>query len=173
LAKRHREILGRLDPIGLNRYQITEEDVQTVEQYLRIIQAGLVGETTWQEMIRYGGAYGTSILIHEIVEIRALKAKGLQPLHQKTRALRQLLAQHIDAHSLALYEEHRYLQEVISRLYGETFEVATLLKANRNDEVDLQLFLESAIGVFLLEEHRLGEAQMQLAKLKGGLTYEN
>jgi hypothetical protein len=70
LAKRHHDILGRLDSIGLNRYHIFVEDIRTVEAYLKIIQAGLSGETTWQEMIRYGGPYGTSILIHEIVEMR-------------------------------------------------------------------------------------------------------
>jgi hypothetical protein len=124
-------------------------------------------------MIRYGGPYGTSILIHEIVEIRALQAKGLQPLRQKTRALRQMLALNVDAHVLAVYEEHRYLQEAISRLFGRSFEVATLVKANRNDEVDLQLFLESTIGVFLLEENRVHEAQVQLAALKGELRHES
>jgi hypothetical protein len=52
-----------------------------------------------------------SILIHEIVEIRLLKAKGLEPLRQQTEALQRLLAQNIEAHIIATYEEHLYLQE--------------------------------------------------------------
>ncbi|MFN8494742.1 MAG: hypothetical protein U0350_44480 [Caldilineaceae bacterium] len=166
MAKSYRDLLHRLDAIGLSRYQITNQDVQTVEQYLALIQAGLIGETTWQEMMRYAGPYGTSILIHEIVEIRTLEAKGLKPLRQKTRQLRKLLAEHVEAHVLALYEEHRYLQEVINRLYGVMLEVATLVKANRNDEVDLQLFLDSNIGVFRLEEERVAEARAILSRLK-------
>jgi hypothetical protein len=50
------------------------------------------------------------------------------------------LAENIDAHIIGVYEETLYLQEVIGRLFGQKFEVATLLKANRNDERDLQLF---------------------------------
>jgi hypothetical protein len=44
LAKRHRELLTRLDPVGLKRYQITEGDVGTVEKYIGIIQADLKGD---------------------------------------------------------------------------------------------------------------------------------
>jgi hypothetical protein len=167
LAQRHRHLIARLEPVGLNRYWITEKDIQTIERYLSIIQQDLKGESTWEDIIRYGGAYSTSILIHEIVEIRALEARGLNPLKQRTRALRALLGQHVEAHVIALYEEHLYLQEVIVRFYNQRFEVATLVKANRNDETDLQLFLESEVGIYLLEEDRVEEARHILAKLKG------
>ncbi len=59
-----------------------------------------------------------SILIHEIVEIRLLKAKGFEPLRQQTEALQRLLAQNIQAHIIATYEEHLYLQEAVSRFLG-------------------------------------------------------
>lgn len=167
MAKRHRDLLARLEPVGLNRYQITETDVQTVEKYLSIIQKKLTVETTWQELVYYGGPYGTSILIHEIVEIRLLKAKGFEPLRQRTEALQSMLAQNIEAHIVATYEEHLYLQEVVSRFLRQKFEVATLIKANRPDEVDLQLFLESDVGVYLLEEEQVDEARQVLARLKG------
>jgi len=108
LVKLYRTLLTQFDPIGRKRYEIQEKDLEIVERYLAIIQRGLVGETTWQEMLRFRGPYGTSILIHEIVEIRILEAKGLRPLHQKTRTLRDLLAAHVDAHVAAVYEEHRY-----------------------------------------------------------------
>ena len=167
MAKRHRNLLARLEPVGLNRYQITETDVQTVEKYLGIIQRKLTITSTWQELVQYGGPYGTSILIHEIVEIRLLKVKGLEPLRQQTEALQRMLAQNIEAHIIATYEEHLYLQEAVSRFLGQKFEVATLIKANRPDEVDLQLFLESDVGIYLLEEQRVNEARRVLARLKG------
>jgi hypothetical protein len=170
LAKQYRTLLTQFDPIGLNRYHIQEEDIEIVDRYLTIIQHGLIGETTWQEMLRFRGAYGTSILIHEIVEIRILETRGLQPLRQKTRTLRSLLAANVDAHVMAVYEEHQYLQDVLSRLYGQIFEVATLVKANRSDEIDLQFFLESDVGVFLLEEDRISDARLVLARLKGELN---
>ena len=167
MAKRHRELIARLDPVGLNRYQITEKDVRTVERYLDILQSKFKGASAWDDMMRYGGPYGTSILIHEVVEIRILEGRGLRPLSLHRRRLVQTLTEHIDAHVMGLYEEHRYLQEVINRLYGQTFEVATLVKANSNDERDLQLFLESEIGIYLLEEQRVEPAQEALARLKG------
>ncbi len=86
------------------------------------------------------------------------------------KSLRQLLAQNVDAHVMALYEEHRYLQEVISRVYGQTFEVATLVAANCI-ESDLEEFLQSEIGVFRLENDRINEADRILDRLRGE-TYE-
>jgi len=44
VAKRHRELMARLEAVGLNRYQITEKDVRAVEKYLSIIQEELKGE---------------------------------------------------------------------------------------------------------------------------------
>lgn len=166
MAKRHRELLTRLEPVGLGRYHITEADIQTVEKYLGIIQKKIKTLSTWQELVRYGGPYGTSILIHEVVEIRTLQVRGFEPLRLGKLALRKLLAQNIDAHVIALYEEHLYLQEVIGRLFRQRFEVATLLKANRNDQRDLQLFLESEVGIYLLEQERVETARQVLARLK-------
>jgi hypothetical protein len=44
LAKRHREILAKLDPVVVTRYQITEKDLRTIEKYLQIIQRHLLAE---------------------------------------------------------------------------------------------------------------------------------
>jgi hypothetical protein len=169
VAKKHREILARLDSVGLRRYQITEKEVRIVEKYLSIIQEDLKGISAWDDLIGYGGSYGTSILIHEVVELRELEARGLdlRLRGQSQQALRDFLAENIEAHVMALYEEHSYLQEVISRLYGQLFEVATLVKANSNDEQDLQLFLESKVGVYIMEEERVETARQALARLKG------
>lgn len=169
MAKQQPELLARLDSIGLKRYHITETDVWTVEKYLSIIQADLRGDSAWDDLVHYGGLYGTSILIHEVVEIRELYARGLdlKLRGQSQQSLRKFLAEHIEAHIMALYEEHLYLQEVISRVFGEKFEVATLVNTNSNDERDLQLFLESDVGLFLLEEDRIEAARRMLARLKG------
>ena len=51
-------------------------------------------------------------------------------------------------------------------MYGQTFEVATLVKANSNDDRDSQLLLESDIGIYLLEEARIEAAQQALNRLK-------
>lgn len=167
MAKRHRQLLARLDPVGLNRYQITERDIQKVEKYLRIAQSILKEASTWHNLQTYSGAFATGIMIHEVVELRILEARGLNPLKQRRRMLQRLVAENIDAHVYALYEESLYYQEVIMRKFGQHFEVATLIKANSNDDRDLQLFLESDVGVFLLEEERVEQARQIMARLKG------
>ena len=60
-------------------------------------------------------------MIHEVVEIRGLRAKGIEPLRQSVDRLRQILQENLEIHVIATYEEHRYLQEVINRLYGQNF----------------------------------------------------
>ena len=170
MAKRHRDILAKLDPVAVARYQITEEDIRTIEGYLKIIQANLEleGVSLWQQIMTFPGAYATSLVVHEIVEIRLLQARGIEPLKLNTFALRQTLATNIDAHVQATYDEHLYLQDYINRYYKQFFQIGTLLKANRVDdlETDFQLLLESDIGVVIVEDDKLVKAQQMIAGLK-------
>jgi hypothetical protein len=164
-------VLAKLDPIAVARYQITEKDVRTIERYLSIIQADLEleGVSLWQEIIDFPPAYATSLVIHELVEIRVLLARGIDPLKLDTDTLQQTLASNIDVHIQSVYEEHSYLQEYISRRYQQLFQIGTLLKVNRLDvdEVDLQLLLSSDIGVVIIEDDKLDEARRIINELKG------
>lgn len=141
MAKQHREVLAKLDPVAVARYQITEKDIQTIERYLRIIQADLEpdGVSTWQEIRDFPSAYATSLTVHEIIEIRLLRVKGIDPVKLDTETLQQTLASNIDAHIQATYDEHAYLQEYISRQYKLFFQVGTLLKVNRQDVDEIEL----------------------------------
>jgi hypothetical protein len=169
LAKRHREVLDKLDPVAVARYQITEKDIRTIEQYVKIIQAGLRGVSIWQEIQAFPGAYATSLVIHEIVEIRLLQARGIDPFKLDTETLQLTLASHVDAHIQAIYDEHLYLQEYIARSYKQLFQIGTLLKVNREDdlETDFQLLLESDVGVVIVEDDKLEVARQIIAELKG------
>lgn len=168
MAKKHREVLAKLDPVAAARYQITEKDIRTIERYLKIIQADLKGVSTWQEIRDFPTAYATSLVIHEIVEIRLLQAKGLDLFKLRTEALQQTLAINIDTHVQAIFDEHLYLQEHISRHYRQFFQVGTLLKVNRSDdfETDLQLLLESDVGVVIIEDDKLDAARQIISELK-------
>lgn len=166
MANRHRDVLAKLDPLAVARYQISEKDIRAIERYLKIIQADLYGVLTWQEILDFDGPYATSIVIHEIVEIRHLEAAGVQPFKLKPKALRAALATHKSAHVVALYEEHIFLQEYIQRQFHQQFQIATLIMTNR-DEDDLELFLESELGVYILEEKRVEAAQAILDQMKG------
>ncbi len=171
MARKHREVLAKLDPVAVARYQITEKDIRTIERYLKIIQTTLEqeGVSLWQEIMEFPSAYATSLTVHEIVEIRLLQARGIDPLKLDTFALRRVLATHIDAHVQAIHDEHQYLQDYINRHYKQLFQIGTLLKVNRDDdfETDLQLLLESDIGVVIVEDNRLEEAEQIMTELKG------
>jgi hypothetical protein len=169
LARRHREVLAKLDPVAVARYQITEKDIRTIERYLKIIQAKLRGVSVWQEITDFPGHYTTSLVVHEIVEIRLLEARGIDLLKLNTAALQNMLANNIDAHIQAILDEHVYLQGYIARHYKQFFQIGTLLKVNRDDdeETDFQLLLESDIGVVIVEDDKLEDARGIIAELKG------
>ncbi len=80
---------------------------------------------------------------------------------------RECLTENIETHALATYEEHLYLQEAIARFLGQKFEVASLIKANRGDDDDLERFLESDYGIYFSGEDRVEEAERVIAQLKG------
>jgi hypothetical protein len=171
LAKRHREVLAKLDPMAVARYQITEKDIRTIERYLKIIQADLEreGVSLWHDIIELPTGYSTSLVVHELVEIRLLQAQGIDPLKLSTSTLQQTLARHIEAHIQATYDEHLVLQEYIARHYRQAFQVGTLLKVNRDDEQeeDLQLLLASNVGVVIIEDDKLAAARQIITELRG------
>jgi len=55
---------------------------------------------------------------------------------------------------------------LLIRQLGQSFELGTLVRANTNDE-DFEFFLESDVGVFLVEEERIEAARRAIAQLKG------
>jgi hypothetical protein len=169
LAKRHRQVLAKLDPLAVARYQITEKDIRTIERYLKIIQAKLPGVSLWQDIVELPGPYTTSLVVHEIVEIRLLEARGIDLLRLNTAALQNTLANNIDAHIQAILDEHVYLQDYIARHYKQFFQIGTLLKVNRDDdeETDFQLLLDSDLGVVIVEDDKLEDARRIIAELKG------
>lgn len=171
MAKQHREVLDKLDPVAVARYQITEKDIRTIERYLKIIQADLElqGVSLWQEIVELPTGYATSLVVHELVEIRLLQSQGIDPLKLDTDTLQQTLTRNIEAHIQATFDEHVYLQEYIAQHYQQAFQVGTLLKVNRDDELeeDLQLLLSSSVGVVIIEDNKLAAARQIIAELRG------
>lgn len=166
MADKYTLLLERLDPIGIARYQISVNDLKKVERYVNVLQSSLAANV-WDEATSIVGEYGTSIIIHEITEFRGLVRNGIQPLRENRRSLQRILNLHVDVHVFAVYEEHLYLQEALIRKYGQRFEVATLIRANQLDDRDLNLLLESQIGIFLFEAARVSEARQTIERLKG------
>ena len=164
ITSEHHRLLDIFDRSALDEYGITAQDLERIKEYVILLQQDLP-TTVWEEAVNIGGEYGTSIIIHEIVELRELIRLGIAPL-ATDEAVADRLKEHPEAHALALWEEHRYLQKVIRRKYDRRFEVATLIRANRYDELDVERFQESDVGVFILEsEEQVEKARMLLNRL--------
>ena len=120
MATNYAELLRRFDPIGIARYQITARDLETVHRYLMILQSDLP-RNSWNEALTTSGEYGTSVVVHEVVQIRGLLRVGFQPLRNDAKRISEFLDEHREIHAAGLYEEHLYLQDVLMRKFGEHF----------------------------------------------------
>lgn len=49
-TSQYQQLWTRFDPVGLNRYDITTDDLRFIERYIYILQSGL-RETVWDNVI--------------------------------------------------------------------------------------------------------------------------
>lgn len=101
--------LSDFDPKLIIAYAITEQDLTNIYQYLRALQAHL-NLATWDD-ICIGGYYGTSALLHEVVELRILLSRDPYLLTQSDAKIRAFarLPHNRDAHVRGLEVEYAYL----------------------------------------------------------------
>ena len=139
--------LADFDPTIVAQYAITEQDLQQVALYVRLLQ----GEDapTLADMA-VGGYYGTSALLHEVVELRALLEREPELLDWQGHTVRQFFHANPAAHANALVVEHRYLQTCIEDAFGQRFSLEALVTANAGQR-DFELLLASDIPVPIFE----------------------
>lgn len=135
--------LADFDPVIVERYGITEETLAQVVRYVQLLQ----GENapTLDDII-VGGYYGTSALLHEIVELEVLLAREPGLLQFDRAAAIRFFRANLDAHVRALTEEYVYLQATIERLFGEQVGLGALVMANA-DQPDFEFLVESPVHV--------------------------
>jgi len=150
--------LADFDPTIVAQYAITEQDLQQVALYVRLLQ----GEDapTLADMA-VGGYYGTSALLHEVVELRALLEREPELLDWQGHTVRQFFHANPAAHANALVVEHRYLQICIEDAFGQRFSLEALVTANAGQR-DFELLLASDIPVPIFETSL---AEVQQAEL--------
>lgn len=157
--------LADFDPAIVAQYAITEQDLQQVARYVRLLQ----GEDapTLADMA-VGGYYGTGALLHEVVELRALLERD-PGLLQKTRfqASRFFYA-NLDAHAQALAAEYQYLGDKVASVFGERIPLGALVKANAQQR-DFEILVEHDIPVPLFDptEAETARAAALLSRLRG------
>lgn len=127
------------DPQVIAKYDITREGLDRVMRYLRLLQGP---DAPALKDIAVGGYYGTSALLHEVVELGILLEREPGLLSLKRRQARAFWRRNKDAHVTALVTEYTYLQRQIGEVLGEKVEINALLWANTTRR-DFDLLAES------------------------------
>ena len=156
--------LADFDPATVAQYAITEQDLQRVARYVQLLQGE---DAPTLADIAVGGYYGTSALLHEVVELRALLERE-PALLQKTRfQAGQFFYANLDAHAQALAAEYQYLGDKIASVFGERMPLGALVKANAQQR-DLEILAEHDIPVPLFDptEAETARAAALLSRLR-------
>ena len=105
--------LSDFDPKPLIEYAITERDLTSIYQYLQAMQDHF-DMATWQE-IALGGYYGTSALLHEVVELRILLDRDPYLLTRSIKEIKEIARSVLnhDAHIRGLETEYGYLPSTV------------------------------------------------------------
>lgn len=163
---RRRITLGDFDPRPIIEYNITTSDLSNVYIYLQAMQAHLP-EGTWKE-IRLGGHYGTSALLHEVVELRILLNRDPYLLTRSKQEIKAF-ARHsgnYDAHLRGLEVEYRYLQPTILRVFHKRVDIGALVQANTGRFGDWDDLFETTLPFFEPTEAEIAEAELLLTRLR-------
>jgi len=120
--------LDDFDPEAIQAWQITPNDLNRVLQYVNKLQGNLTHTTL--DDIRIGGIYGTSALLHEVVEVRILLGRDPMLLRRHPSDIAAFLAVNPDAHLQGLAEEYTYLQRQIHRRFRVWCNIGALVQAN-------------------------------------------
>jgi len=156
--------LADFDPTIVAQYAITEQDLQQVALYVRLLQGE---DAPTLADIAVGGYYGTGALLHEVVELRALLEREPELLNWQGHAVRQLFHANPDVHANALVAEHRYLQACIEDTFGQRPSLEALVTANAGWR-DFELLLVSDIPVPIFEPSlaEVQQAELLLERLR-------
>lgn len=140
------------------------QDVENARRYVAMLQG--VRSPTFRHLAA-GGSYGTSVLLHEVVEVRILLGQDPGLLRRPRAQAITLLESNLNAHVEGLKAEYRYLWEKIRVVLGEAVGVGELVKANASN-IDLELLHASDLDlpIFLPTEAKIARAHQLLSKLK-------
>lgn len=158
--------LTDFDPQPIVEYAITHVDLTNIYRYLQVMQAHLTSGT-WAD-ICLGNYYGTSALLHEVVELRLLLNRDPYLLTRSDTAIKQF-ARHPknhDAHIRGLEAEYQYLQQIIYHVFNQRIDIGALLKANSKRPGDWYDLFETELPFFDPSTEDIRYAEEILARLR-------
>lgn len=119
--------LADFDQAIIEEYSITERKLELVSRYVRLLQGD---EAPTLRDIAVGGYYGSSALLHEVVELDILLERDPRLLRRSPAEVQRLFRANEDTHCRALSVEYGYLQRIIRELFGEEVSIGALIMAN-------------------------------------------
>lgn len=158
--------LNEFDQVPIIEYNITSSDLANVYRYLQVMQSHL-SEGTWAE-ICLGSYYGTSALLHEVVELRILLNRNpylLTRLDEEIKGFVRHPDNH-DAHLRGLEVEYRYLQAVIKRVLNQEVDIGALARANTQRLGDWDDLFETNLPFLEPSDEAVAEAEALLIGLQ-------
>ena len=156
--------LADFDPQAVAEYTITTDDLRRVERYLRLLQGP---DAPALKDIAIGGYYGTSALLHEVVELDILLRREPRLLEMNRQSARDFWHANEDAHVAALVEEYTYLQRQIRQMLGEEVGIGALLWVNADEHDFAMLATSDWPGRLLVPDAaEVGRARHLLMRLK-------
>ena len=156
--------LADFDQEALVEYDVTQREIENARRYVALLQ-GPDSETYAD--IAAGCYYGTSALLHEVVEVRILLKRDRWLLRRSRQWIRKFLRDNEDAHVEGLKAEYVYLQRVIGERLEEQIGLSALVRTN-TIRFDYDRLLESRLLLPFLEPtaEEVSRAGKLLSRLK-------
>jgi hypothetical protein len=156
--------LADFDPEAIEQHNVTAQDIENAYRYVALLQGA--DSQTYADIAR-GCHYGTSALLHEVIELRILLKRDRWLLRRPRQWIRKFLQDNEDAHVEALKVEYVYLQQKAKETLGQEIDLGALLKAN-TISLDYQLLVESGLQrpIFEPTEVEIDQAAELLARLR-------
>lgn len=157
--------LSDFDQRSIIEYAITARDLTNIYHYLQAMQAHF-DVATWND-ISIGGYYGTSALLHEVVELRILLNRDPYLLTRSTQAIKVFARSNNnrDAHVRGLEVEYNYLREIVDKVFGMRMNIAALLLANTKRPGDWQDLFDTDLPFLEPTDEEIEEAEALLIRL--------
>jgi hypothetical protein len=158
--------LESFDQEAVSQYNITRQDLENVGRYVMALQGHLSPNTL--DDIALGGYYGTSALLHEVVELRLLLKRDPALLRRSATDIKRFATSpaNYDAHLRAMEAEYRYLQSAIKRLFDRYIDMGALVKANARRPFDWDSLFDTDLSFHKPQKEDIVEAEELLFQLK-------
>ena len=156
--------MADFDPEAIRQRNVTARDIENARRYVAILQG--TGSQTYTD-IAAGCYYGTSALLHEVIELRVLLDRDRWLLVRSRKRANKFLQDNEDAHIEALQVEYPYLQRKIAEILGEKVGIGELVKANAS-RLDFDKLFNSDLDlpIFFPTDADIERARMLLDRLK-------